>query len=373
MATVQLKNINKVYDNGFHAVKDANINIQDREFVVLVGPSGCGKTTTLRMVAGLEDISSGDLTIDDKRVNDVPPKDRDIAMVFQNYALYPHMTVHDNMAFGLKIRKFDKADIQARVNEAARILDIEALLDRKPKQLSGGQRQRVAVGRAIVRHPKVFLFDEPLSNLDAKLRVQMRAEISSLHTRLNATMIYVTHDQVEAMTMGDKIVVMKDGVIMQIGDPLTLYNYPTNRFVAGFIGSPAMNFLTMKVTEENGTIYGDEGNFKIELTGKVAQVAKEKVGKEIIFGIRPEDMVYAAENAPENTTISASVEVVEPLGAEIHIYVNTGSNQLVVRVPPSHMVQVGDAIKLTPNMDKVVVFDIETEEALNVDIDPYQQ
>ncbi len=370
MATVELKDLNKVYDNGFHAVKDANINIQDQEFVVLVGPSGCGKTTTLRMIAGLEDISSGDLTIDSKRVNDIPPKDRDIAMVFQNYALYPHMTVHDNMAFGLKIRKFSKEDIQARVNEAARILDIEALLDRKPKQLSGGQRQRVAVGRAIVRHPKVFLFDEPLSNLDAKLRVQMRAEISSLHTRLNATMIYVTHDQVEAMTMGDKIVVMKDGVIMQIGDPLTLYNFPTNRFVAGFIGSPAMNFLTMKVSEEGGAIIGDEGNFRIRFTGKLAERAKPKVGQEVVFGIRPEDMVYAKDDAAQDTFIPATVEVVEPLGAEIHLYINTGKHQVVVRIPPTISVSVGDAVRFVPDLDRAILFDLETEQALNVDIDP---
>lgn len=368
MATVQLKDLNKVYDNGFHAVKDANIDIQDKEFVVLVGPSGCGKTTTLRMVAGLEDISSGDLMIDDRRVNDVPPKDRDIAMVFQNYALYPHMTVYDNMAFGLKIRKFDKADIQARVNEAARILDIEALLERKPKQLSGGQRQRVAVGRAIVRHPKVFLFDEPLSNLDAKLRVQMRAEISSLHSRLQATMIYVTHDQVEAMTMGDKIVVMKDGIIMQIGDPLTLYNYPVNRFVAGFIGSPPMNFMTVKITEEGGKIFCDEGNFKMELTGDVAKVAKEQVGKDVVFGIRPEDMAYKAD-APDGTCITTKVEVVEPLGAEIHMYVNTGSHQVVVRVPPTVLLEVGAEARFIPDLNKVILFDLGTEQALNVNLD----
>lgn len=365
MATVNLNNINKVYDNGFHAVKDANIDIKDREFVVLVGPSGCGKTTTLRMVAGLEDISSGDLLIDDRKVNDIPPKDRDIAMVFQNYALYPHMTVYDNMAFGLKIRKFEKSDIQARVNEAARILDIEALLDRKPKQLSGGQRQRVAVGRAIVRHPKVFLFDEPLSNLDAKLRVQMRAEISSLHNRLQATMIYVTHDQVEAMTMGDKIVVMKDGIIMQIGDPLTLYNYPVNRFVAGFIGSPPMNFMTVKLSEEGGKIYADEGNFKVELTGEIAAVAKDRVGTEAVFGIRPEDLQYQ-ENAADGTCVVSTVEVVEPLGAEIHMYVNTGSHQIVVRVPPTVLLGVGSTAKFIPDMSKAILFDMETEQSLNV-------
>ncbi|MCG8478837.1 MAG: sn-glycerol-3-phosphate ABC transporter ATP-binding protein UgpC [Spirochaetales bacterium] len=371
MATVELKNINKVYDNGFHAVKDANINIKDKEFVVLVGPSGCGKTTTLRMVAGLEDISGGDMLIDGKKVNDIPPKDRDIAMVFQNYALYPHMTVYDNMAFGLKIRKFDKADIQARVGDAAKILDIESLLERKPKQLSGGQRQRVAVGRAIVRHPKVFLFDEPLSNLDAKLRVQMRAEISALHNRLQATMIYVTHDQVEAMTMGDKIVVMKDGIIQQIGDPLTLYNSPINRFVAGFIGSPPMNFLAAKIKEEGGKIVADEGNFTMALEGKLAEIGKEYVGKELIFGIRPEDLEYKAD-AADGTCITANIEVVEPLGAEIHIYVNTGSHQLIARIPPTVQVNVGDKTRFVPNQERAILFDVETERALNVDVEQFQ-
>ena len=266
MATVKLENICKIYDGGVKAVDNVNIDIEDQEFVVLVGPSGCGKSTTLRMIAGLEDISSGTLTIDGKVVNDVPPKDRDIAMVFQNYALYPHMTVYDNMAFGLKIRKFDKAEIDKRVREAAKILDIEQLLERKPKALSGGQRQRVAVGRAIVRQPKVFLFDEPLSNLDAKLRVQMRAEISGLHHRLKATMIYVTHDQVEALTMADKIVVMKLGVIQQIGGPLELYNNPDNKFVAGFIGSPPMNFVTVTVKEDEKGVYVDEGTFTLYVT-----------------------------------------------------------------------------------------------------------
>lgn len=371
MATVELKNINKVYDNGFHAVKDANITVNDKEFVVLVGPSGCGKTTTLRMVAGLEDISGGDLLIDGKRVNDIPPKDRDIAMVFQNYALYPHMTVYDNMAFGLKIRKFKKEDIEQRVREAAKILDIEALLERKPKQLSGGQRQRVAVGRAIVRHPKVFLFDEPLSNLDAKLRVQMRAEISALHNRLQATMIYVTHDQVEAMTMGDKIVVMKDGVIQQIGDPLTLYNYPINRFVAGFIGSPPMNFLTFKIVEEGGSVLADEGNFKLQLNGKLLETAKQYVGRELIFGIRPEDLEIT-DSPAAGTFVSSTVEVVEPLGAEIHLYVNTGKHVLVARIPPTNEIKVGAAAKFVPNLKRGIFFDPETERALTVDVEQFK-
>ena len=290
MAKVELKGIGKIYDGNVRAVENANIVIEDQEFVVFVGPSGCGKSTTLRMIAGLEEISEGDLYIDGERMNDVPPKDRNIAMVFQNYALYPHMTVYDNMAFGLKIRKVDKQEIERRVQEAARILDIEKLLDRKPKALSGGQRQRVAVGRAIVRNPKVFLFDEPLSNLDAKLRVQMRAEISDLHNRLKATMIYVTHDQVEAMTMGDKIVVMKDGKVQQIGSPLYLYNHPVNKFVAGFIGSPPMNFLNVKVIEKDGGIAVDEGTFVLKPTEDQQRRLKKYIGKAVFFGIRPEDM-----------------------------------------------------------------------------------
>lgn len=366
MANVQLKNLTKVYEGNVTAVKDANIEIQDKEFVVLVGPSGCGKTTTLRMIAGLEDISGGDLVIDGKRVNDVPPKDRDIAMVFQNYALYPHMSVYDNMAFGLKIRKFDKEEIKKRVDEAAKILDIGMLLERKPKALSGGQRQRVAVGRAIVRQPKVFLFDEPLSNLDAKLRVQMRAEISALHNRLQATMVYVTHDQVEAMTMGDKIVVMKDGFIQQIGDPLTLYNKPINRFVAGFIGSPPMNFMVVEIKEEGGKIIADEGNFTIELTGKAAEVAKPRVGKKLTFGIRPEDLMYE-EKPKDQSFVPVTVEVVEPLGAEIHHYVNTGSHQIIVRTQPDVHLAVGDKAKFVPQMERAILFDLETEEALNVE------
>ena len=363
MANVELVKLNKVYEGHVHAVKDADISIKDREFVVLVGPSGCGKTTTLRMIAGLEDISNGSLHIDGRMVNDIPPKDRDIAMVFQNYALYPHMSVYDNMAFGLKIRKFSKDEIEQRVNEAARILDIEELLQRKPKQLSGGQRQRVAVGRAIVRKPKVFLFDEPLSNLDAKLRVQMRAEISALHTRLQATMIYVTHDQVEAMTMGDKIVVMKDGIIQQIGDPLTLYNQPVNRFVAGFIGSPPMNFMQVSIKEEGGKPHADEGNFKLLLKGNAANVAKGYVGKSLIYGIRPEDLQYD-EKAKGGNYVSAKVEVIEPLGAETHLYVNTGSHHLVSRVNPNNPIKVGDDVRLVPAEGKVTLFDPEDEKAL---------
>ena len=358
MAEVLLKGVGKVYDGDVRAAKDVNITIEDREFVVLVGPSGCGKSTTLRMIAGLEDITEGEVSIDGKVVNDVPPKDRDIAMVFQNYALYPHMTVYDNMAFGLKIRKFSKEEITKRVNDAAKILDIEELLQRKPKALSGGQRQRVAVGRAIVRQPKVFLFDEPLSNLDAKLRVTMRAEISALHSRLNATMIYVTHDQVEAMTMADKIVVMKDGLIQQIGSPLELYNKPANRFVAGFIGSPPMNFMNVKVKEDGGKLVIDEGTFSTVVKG--CDYLKEYVGKNVAFGIRPEDLKYS-EKEVKGSTISAKVTVVEPLGAEIHLYLSTGNHQYIARTGPELSLKVDQQVYFIPDFSKSCFFDIETD------------
>ena len=358
MAKVELKGIGKVYEGNVHAVDNANFVVEDKEFLVLVGPSGCGKSTTLRMIAGLEDITEGELFIDGKVVNDVPPKDRDIAMVFQNYALYPHMTVYDNMAFGLKIRKFPKAEIVERVNTAAKILDIEELLDRKPKALSGGQRQRVAVGRAIVRQPKVFLFDEPLSNLDAKLRVQMRAEISSLHNRLKATMIYVTHDQIEAMTMADKIVVLKDGLIQQIGSPLELYNKPTNKFVAGFIGSPAMNFMQVTATEENGRVFIDEGTFKLEVPD--SDYLKSYIGKNLIFGIRPEDISYVPESIA-GKTVNAHVTVVEPLGSEIHVYLYTGKHQFIARVAPDINVAVDQKLNFSVDFSKSVFFDGETE------------
>lgn len=363
MATVELRNITKVYEGGVKAVDSANLTINDKEFVVLVGPSGCGKTTTLRMVAGLEEISSGELYIDGKLMNDVAPKDRDIAMVFQNYALYPHMTVYDNMAFGLKIRKYPKAEINSRVHEAAQILDIEELLDRKPKALSGGQRQRVAVGRAIVRKPKVFLFDEPLSNLDAKLRVQMRAELSALHHRLQATMIYVTHDQVEAMTMGDRIVVLKDGIIQQIGTPLGLYNSPVNRFVAGFIGSPPMNFIKVSLKSESGKMFADEGSFRMQLLSQQAETLRNYAGKDAIFGIRPEDLVYT-ETPDSSNNIPTKVEVIEPLGAEIHLWVSTPNNQIVARVPPRFVFHVGDTANLRPDLQKIHFFDLETEKAI---------
>jgi multiple sugar transport system ATP-binding protein len=314
------------------------------------------------MVAGLEDITEGELYIDGELMNDVPPKDRNIAMVFQNYALYPHMTVYENMAFGLRIKKVPKDEIDKRVKEAAKILDIERYLDRKPKALSGGQRQRVAVGRAIVRNPKVFLFDEPLSNLDAKLRVQMRAELSDLHLRLNATMIYVTHDQVEAMTMANKIVVMKDGKVQQIGSPLYLYNHPCNKFVAGFIGSPPMNFLTVKVSEEGGGIVLDEGSFKVKAEPSHVEYLKKYVGKEVYFGIRPEDMAYA--QASSENSFPAKVTVVEPLGADIHLWLTTGTQPLVARTEPHYEFKVGDSAHFTPRMEKARYFDKETELAI---------
>jgi multiple sugar transport system ATP-binding protein len=314
------------------------------------------------MVAGLEDITEGELLIDGEKMNDVPPKDRNIAMVFQNYALYPHMSVYENMAFGLRIKKVPKAEIDKRVHEAARILDIEKFLDRKPKALSGGQRQRVAVGRAIVRNPKVFLFDEPLSNLDAKLRVQMRAELSDLHLRLNATMIYVTHDQVEAMTMANKIVVMKDGKVQQIGSPLYLYNYPVNKFVAGFIGSPPMNFLTVKVVDDGNSVSLDEGSFKIKADSSHTEYLKKYAGKEIFFGIRPEDLAYTEKEV--NNSMTVKVTVVEPLGADIHLWLTTETQPLVARTEPNYTFKVGDTAIFVPKMDKARYFDKETELAI---------
>ncbi len=343
MAKVTVKNVSKIYPGekggaDFNAVKDVSLEIEDREFVVLVGPSGCGKSTTLRMIAGLEEISQGDIFIGDKRVNDVAPKDRDIAMVFQNYALYPHMSVYDNLAFGLKLRKFPKAEIKKRVVDAASILGIESLLERKPKALSGGQRQRVAVGRAIVRQPKVFLFDEPLSNLDAKMRVQMRTEITKLHQRLQATMIYVTHDQVEAMTMGDRIVVMNDGAVQQNDAPLTLYREPANLFVAGFLGSPPMNFVTGRLKQEGDKLRFIEiegGTIEVTFLASDRSAAHDFIGKEIILGIRPEDLEVATFSRKEGRAAGngfpAIVDIVEPMGAETNLYLQTGAHSLVCR------------------------------------------
>ena len=361
MAKVELKGVGKVYEGNVRAVTNQNITVEDKEFCVFVGPSGCGKSTTLRMIAGLEDITEGKLFIDGKEMNNVPPKDRDIAMVFQNYALYPHMSVYDNMAFGLKIRKMDKKEIDRRVQEAAKQLDLVQYLNRKPKALSGGQRQRVAVGRAIVRNPKVFLFDEPLSNLDAKLRVTMRAEIAALHNRLNATMIYVTHDQIEAMTLGDKIVVMKNGVIQQIGAPLYLYNNPINKFVAGFIGTPPMNFLTVKIIEKGGKIVADEGSFTIVPTEEQQKRLKPYVDKEVSFGIRPEDLVYsekAGENAMQMKVINK-----EPLGAETHLYLSTNKGQnLIAKTTATASFRLGETVTLIPNMEKAKFFAMDEGE-----------
>ena len=365
MASLSLQHINKTYPNGFQAVKDFNLEIEDKEFIIFVGPSGCGKSTTLRMIAGLEEISGGTLKIGDKVMNDVEPKDRDIAMVFQNYALYPHMTVYDNMAFGLKLRKVPKDQIDKAVREAARILDLEKLLDRKPKALSGGQRQRVAMGRAIVRNPKVFLMDEPLSNLDAKLRVQMRIEISKIHQRLGATIIYVTHDQTEAMTLGTRIVVMKDGVVQQVDTPQHLYEQPGNLFVAGFMGSPQMNFLDAQIAEKGGDLIAKVGEYDIVIPAAKAKVLKDGgyVGKTVVLGIRPEDIhdsqmfIEASPSVPMTST----VKVYEILGAEVFLYFDVNGTQVTARVDPRTNSKTGDTIKFAFDMEKSHFFDKETE------------
>ncbi len=368
MSSLSLKNIYKRFAGGVTAVSDFNIEIEDKEFVILVGPSGCGKSTTLRMIAGLEEISDGELYIDDILVNDVAPKDRDIAMVFQNYALYPHMSVFENMAFGLELRKTPKDEIRRRVEEAARILEIDHLLDRKPKALSGGQRQRVALGRAIVRQPKVFLLDEPLSNLDAKLRASMRSELSKLHQKLATTFIYVTHDQVEAMTMGTRIVVMKDGFIQQIAAPDVLYNTPANLFVATFMGSPQMNTFEAKLTEENGVTYVCFGGAKIALPegkGRKPEVLSY-IGKDVILGIRPED-IHDEEiflNQYPDAQADALVEVSEMMGAETHLHLQCEGITMVARVSPRANTKVGDTIKIAFNANKIHLFDKETEKVI---------
>ncbi len=364
MASLSLKHIEKVYSNGFHAVKDFNLEIADKEFIIFVGPSGCGKSTTLRMIAGLEDISGGELIIDGKLVNDVEPKDRDIAMVFQNYALYPHMTVYDNMAFSLKLRKVPKDEIDRKVREAARILNLDGLLDRKPKALSGGQRQRVAMGRAIVRNPKVFLMDEPLSNLDAKLRVQMRLEISKLHQSLGTTFIYVTHDQTEAMTLGTRIVVMKDGVVQQVGSPDELYSRPCNLFVAGFIGSPQMNFLEAEILEQGGKVCAKVGDAMLNVPAAKASALKAGgyVGKKVTLGIRPENLSnLPADVAASSDVISADIRVVEPLGAEVFLYFDYAGTAMTARVDPSSTSKVNDTVKFALNMEKAHFFDKDSE------------
>lgn len=365
MANLSLKHVDKVYPGNVKAVDDFNLEIEDKEFIVFVGPSGCGKSTTLRMIAGLEEISAGEIYIDDKIVNDVAPKDRDIAMVFQNYALYPHMTVYDNMAFGLKLRKFPKAEIDTKVRDTAKILDIEHLLDRKPKALSGGQRQRVALGRAIVREPKVFLMDEPLSNLDAKLRVQMRTEISKLHKRLQTTFVYVTHDQTEAMTMGTRIVVMKDGLVQQVDTPQNLYKHPLNMFVAGFIGSPQMNFLEGKLVELGGNLIVNFGKDSISVPEDKAKLLKDGgyIGKDIIMGIRPENIDDSEEYLllHKDSIIEAKVEVTELMGAETYIYMSKDKSNLVAKVNGSSTVKMDDIIKIALDNTKIHIFDKETE------------
>ena len=380
MSSLNLKNIYKVYPNGVVAVSDFNLDIEDKEFIVFVGPSGCGKSTTLRMIAGLEEITAGELYIDGNLVNNVAPKDRDIAMVFQNYALYPHMTVYDNMAFGLKLRKMPKPQIDARVKEAARILGIEQYLSRKPKALSGGQRQRVALGRAIVREPKVFLLDEPLSNLDAKLRSQMRTEITKLHNRLATTFIYVTHDQVEAMTMGTRIVVMKDGFMQQVDTPMNLYNYPINKFVAGFIGTPQMNFFEGTLVGTKGKVYFAFGEDKVLLPKEKVDLiynleAYLNTDKEVVFGIRPEDLKEGKDET--NPSIKVKVDVVEALGSETLIYCKTKDRQtgedesvvtdvsnLIAKVGFAAQAKAGDVIDVTIDVERAQIFDKDTEKTI---------
>jgi len=385
MAQVSLNNISKVYPGDIEAVRNVSLGVENREFVVLVGPSGCGKSTTLRMIAGLEDVTKGEIWIGNKMVNDVPAKDRDIAMVFQNYALYPHMTVYENMSFALRLRKYPRSEIEARVKEAAEILGITKLLNRRPKELSGGQRQRVAVGRAIVRKPLVFLFDEPLSNLDAKMRVQMRTELNKLHIRLQSTMIYVTHDQTEAMTMGNRIVVMKDGIIQQVADPITLYDKPINKFVAGFIGSPPMNFVNGGIIKKDSKLFftedgftplenrGDSEGKKDSLTGFIVKIVEDMYkklgpyeGKEIVFGIRPEDIydkLFTSQASPDNT-VKAVVEIVEPMGSEVYLYITAGKSSLIARVGGHDKPEVHQDMDLVFDMSKAHFFDKDTEEAI---------
>ena len=368
MAEVVIENVTKVYPGNVTAVRDVSLRIEDRELMVLVGPSGCGKSTTLRMVAGLEEITQGTIKIGERVVNDVPPKDRDIAMVFQNYALYPHMTVYNNMAFGLKLRKFKRAEIEERVNEAAKILGITELVKRKPKALSGGQRQRVAVGRAIVRKPAVFLFDEPLSNLDAKLRVEMRAELNKLHHRLETTMIYVTHDQVEAMTLGDRIAVMHDGTLQQVAPPLEIYDRPVNRFVAGFIGTPPMNFVEGRVVAEDGQLFFDGGTGRLRLPEKFHAALDRHVDHQVAFGMRPEHVEPVPEG-PEGAAgavLEAVVNVVEPLGDEMLLYLSIDGQDIVAKVDSHQKAEVGQTMRIRVDVARCHVFDADAGENLTV-------
>ena len=359
MADVVLKDVTKIFDKEVYAVRDFNIEISDGEFVVLVGPSGCGKSTVLRMIAGLEEVTQGDIYIGDKIVNNIAPKERDIAMVFQNYALYPHMNVFDNISFGLKLRKVDSKEIEKRVNDAAEILGINHLMQRKPKALSGGERQRVALGRSIVRQPKVFLFDEPLSNLDAKLRVELRTEISKLHNRLKTTMIYVTHDQVEAMTLGEKIIIMRDGVIQQKGTPVDVYDNPVNKFVAGFIGSPSMNFITGQVEDTQGLLF-NKGSLSFPINSGAEDKLKEFVGKDIIFGIRPEDISISGKEEG----IPMVVEILEMMGNEIYLYLTMDQNTIIARVPPDIKVKEGEKVDVIFNFSKVHYFEPDSQKRI---------
>ncbi|MCM8795219.1 MAG: sn-glycerol-3-phosphate ABC transporter ATP-binding protein UgpC [Candidatus Omnitrophica bacterium] len=366
MAQVSLQNVSKIFPGGIKAVDNITLGVENKEFMVLVGPSGCGKSTTLRMIAGLEEITCGKIYIGDKLVNDVPAKDRDIAMVFQNYALYPHMSVFENMAFGLKLRGYPKNEIAQRVNEAANILGIKHLLHRRPKELSGGERQRVAVGRAIVRKPLVFLFDEPLSNLDAKLRSEMRTELHKLHIRLQTTIIYVTHDQVEAMTMGDRIAVMKDGVLQQVAGPVEIYDHPRNKFVASFIGSPPMNFIQGRIIKKDGRLYFDEGRIKVKIVEEMYQRLLPYLEKEVIFGIRPEDIydkLFVSEAPPENV-VRVTCEVLEPMGSEVYLYLNTGRHSFIARVDAHDRPQVNQDMDVVFDMSKVHFFKRDTEETI---------
>ena len=366
MAQVSLKNVSKIFPPDIKAVDNVSLGVENKEFMVLVGPSGCGKSTTLRMVAGLEEASCGEIYIGDTMVNDIPAKDRNIAMVFQTYALYPHMTVFENMAFGLKLRRYPKSEIIRRVNEASEILGIKHLLNRRPRALSGGERQRVAVGRAIVRKPLVFLFDEPLSNLDAKLRVQMRTELHKLHIRLQTTMIYVTHDQVEAMTMGDRIAVMKDGVLQQVADPITIYDKPVNKFVASFIGSPPMNFMEGKIIKKDGRLYFDEGKIKVKTIDDMRKDLLAYADKEITFGIRSEDIydkLFVSEAPPENI-VRVNCEVFEPMGSEVYLHLNTGRHTFIARVGAHDRPPVNQDIDLVFDMSKVHFFDKDTEKTI---------
>ena len=366
MAQISLRNVSKLYKGGSKAVDDISLGIENKEFMVLVGPSGCGKSTTLRMIAGLEDVTEGKIWIGDRLVNDVPAKDRDIAMVFQNYALYPHMTVFENMAFGLKLRKYPKQEILRRVNEASEILGIKKLLDRRPKQLSGGERQRVALGRAIVRKPLVFLFDEPLSNLDAKLRVQMRTEIHKLRLRLQTTFVYVTHDQTEALTLGDRIAVMKDGKIHQCSDPMTVYDKPANKFVASFLGSPPINLMNGRIIKQEKKYYFEEDKFQVKIVEEMHKAIAPYEGKDVIFGIRSEDIydkLFVSEASPENT-VRATCEVVEPLGSDVLLYLNSGKHNFIARVGAHNRPSVNHDMDIVFDMSKVHFFDPETEKTI---------